>query len=90
MSFRQGRGRDPGRLNWQDTIPEYEANEKHRLRGYQSKSGPAEPRRNPLAFRPMNDGQERLAESASPDPCADSEDLEKQGFAEKAAKNYQL
>ncbi|KAL8849584.1 MAG: hypothetical protein Q9221_005458 [Calogaya cf. arnoldii] len=54
-----------------------------RLRGYQVKSGPAKPRRNPLAFRSLEDAQERLAEAPLPSPDADGEDLERQGFAEK-------
>ncbi|KAL8783224.1 MAG: hypothetical protein Q9213_004788 [Squamulea squamosa] len=54
-----------------------------RLRGYQVKSGPAEPRRNPQAFRSLEDAQERLAEAPLPSYDADGEDLEKQGFVEK-------
>ncbi|KAL8659847.1 MAG: hypothetical protein Q9226_000212 [Calogaya cf. arnoldii] len=54
-----------------------------RLRGYQVKSGPAEPRRNPPAFRSLEDAQERLAEAPLPSSDADGEDLERRGFAEK-------
>ncbi|KAL8772771.1 MAG: hypothetical protein Q9209_002116 [Squamulea sp. 1 TL-2023] len=54
-----------------------------RIRGYQVKSGPAEPRRNPQAFRSFEDAQERLAEAPLPSSDADGEDLERQGFAEK-------
>ncbi|KAL8810804.1 MAG: hypothetical protein Q9200_002295 [Gallowayella weberi] len=54
-----------------------------RLRGYQVKSGPDEPRRNPQAFRSLDDTQERLAEAPVPSSDADGEDLEKHGFAEK-------
>ncbi|KAL8997733.1 MAG: hypothetical protein Q9169_003062 [Polycauliona sp. 2 TL-2023] len=54
-----------------------------RLRGYQVKSGPAEPRRNPLAFRSLDDAHERLAEAPLPSSDANGEDLRRQGFAER-------
>ncbi|KAL8953770.1 MAG: hypothetical protein Q9222_000387 [Ikaeria aurantiellina] len=54
-----------------------------RLRGYQVKSGPAEPRRNPQAFRQLVDAQEKLAEAPLLSPDANGERIEKQGFAEK-------
>lgn len=37
-----------------------------RLRGYQVKSGTAEPRRNPQVYRPLEDATERLADAPSP------------------------
>ncbi|KAL8985667.1 MAG: hypothetical protein Q9205_000681 [Flavoplaca limonia] len=55
-----------------------------RLRGYQVKSGRAEPQRNPRAYRSLEDAQERLAEAPLPSPNADAEHLAQQGFAEKA------
>ncbi|KAL9033682.1 MAG: hypothetical protein Q9180_005819 [Flavoplaca navasiana] len=55
-----------------------------RLRGYQVKSGRAEPRRNPRAYRSLEYAQERLAEAPLPSPNADAEHLAQQGFAEKA------
>ncbi|KAL8698136.1 MAG: hypothetical protein Q9224_001988 [Gallowayella concinna] len=54
-----------------------------RLRGYQVKSGPDEPRRNLQAFRSLEDMQDRLAEAPVPSSDADGKDLEQQGFAEK-------
>lgn len=57
----------------------------HRIRGYQFRSeGKGGPRKNPIAYRPLDDGKEKLAEAALPSPEADAEDLELQGFAEKA------
>ena len=56
----------------------------YRVRGYQFRSeGKGEPRKNPIAYRPLDDGNEKLAEPALPDPDADAEDLEQQGFAKK-------
>ncbi|KAL8702013.1 MAG: hypothetical protein Q9201_004620 [Fulgogasparrea decipioides] len=54
-----------------------------RLRGYQVKSGRAEPRRNPQSYRSLDDSSERLADAPLPSPSANAEDIEKQGFAEK-------
>ena len=55
-----------------------------RVRGYQFKSeGPGESKKNPPAFRNLNDAQERLAEALPPTPSADAQDLEAQGFAER-------
>lgn len=55
-----------------------------RVRGYQFKSeGPGEPKKNPSAYRMLDDASERLADAlALPSPNADGEELEKQGFAE--------
>lgn len=52
-----------------------------RLRGYQVKSGPAEPRRNPQAFRSLENQAERLADADLPSPSAEVKQLEIQGFA---------
>ncbi|KAL9059426.1 MAG: hypothetical protein Q9206_001475 [Seirophora lacunosa] len=54
-----------------------------RLRGYQVKSGTAEPRRNPQAYRALETAAERLAEARSPSTLGDGESLSKQGFAKK-------
>ncbi|KAL8923052.1 MAG: hypothetical protein Q9172_003298 [Xanthocarpia lactea] len=55
-----------------------------RLRGYQVKSGPSQPRRNPQAFRSLEDAQEKLVEAPLlPSSDADGDDLERRGFAEK-------
>ncbi|KAL9128722.1 MAG: hypothetical protein Q9217_002655 [Psora testacea] len=54
-----------------------------RIRGYQSKSeGKEPPRKNPVAYRSLNDRKERLAEVVLPSPSADAVDLEQVGFAE--------
>ena len=54
----------------------------HRVRGYQFRSeGKGGPRKNPIAYRPLDDGKDTLAEAALPSPGADAENLEKQGFA---------
>ncbi|KAI4289490.1 MAG: hypothetical protein L6R35_001242 [Caloplaca aegaea] len=52
-----------------------------RLRGYQVKSGRAEPRRNPQAYRALEDAADKLAEASSPSPAVDGEGLTKQDFA---------
>lgn len=55
-----------------------------RVRGYQFRSeGKGGPRKNPVAYRPLDDGKGKLAEAVLPSPDADAEDLEQQGFAEK-------
>ena len=55
-----------------------------RIRGYQFRSeGKGGPRKNALAYRPLDDGKEKLAEAVLPSPDADAEGLELQGFAEK-------
>lgn len=55
-----------------------------RVRGYQFKSGgPNEVKRNPAAYRTLDDGKDKLANSAMPKPDADADELEAQGFAEK-------
>ena len=55
----------------------------YRARGYQFKSeGKGEPRKNPVAYRSLNDREERLAEAVSPNPKSDAVDLEQVGFAE--------
>lgn len=54
-----------------------------RTRGYQFKSeGKGEPKRNPVAYRPLNGRKERLAEAVLPKPEVDAVDLEAVGFAE--------
>ncbi len=56
----------------------------HRIRGYQFKSeGKGESRKNPVAYGPLDDGKEKLAEALLPSPNADADDLEQHGFAEK-------
>lgn len=56
----------------------------YRVRGYQFKSeGPSEPKKNPSAYRTLDNAAEDLAEvPAMPSPSADAKDLEEQGFAE--------
>ncbi len=54
-----------------------------RVRGYQFKStGHGEPKKNPLAYRKLDDRKEKLAEAALPSPNTDAKDLEEQGFAQ--------
>lgn len=55
-----------------------------RVRGYQFKSeGPGEPKKNPSAYRVLDDASERLADApALPSPSTDGRGLEEQGFAE--------
>ena len=54
-----------------------------RIRGYQFKSeGKGPSRKNPIAFRPLDDRKEKLAEGVLPSPSADAVDLEQIGFAE--------
>lgn len=56
----------------------------YRVRGYQFRSeGKGGPRKNPVAYRPLDDRKEKFPEPAFPGPEADAEDLEQQGFAEK-------
>ena len=55
-----------------------------RIRGYQFKSeGKGEPRKNRPAYRSLEDGKEKLEESAVPSPGLDAQDLEKQGLGGK-------
>lgn len=55
-----------------------------RVRGYQFRSvGKGGPRKNPIAYRSLDDGKEKVAEATLPSPDADAEDLEQQGFAGK-------
>ncbi|CAD6572564.1 MAG: hypothetical protein ASARMPRED_005457 [Alectoria sarmentosa] len=55
-----------------------------RVRGYQFRSeGKGGPRKNPIAYRPLDDGNKELAKSALPSPDDDAKNLEQQGFAEK-------
>ena len=58
-------------------------NEYLRVRGYQFKSEKSEPRRNPPAYRALDDGKEKLAEAQAPSPSADAGDLEARGLGEK-------
>lgn len=54
------------------------------MRGYQYKSeGPGEPRKNPIAYESPNDGQEKLAETASLRNDASAQELQDRGFAER-------
>lgn len=56
----------------------------YRVRGYQFRSeGKGGPRKNPIAYRPLDDGKEKLADAALPSPSANAEDLELQGFTDK-------
>lgn len=56
-----------------------------RIRGYQFKSeGKGEPRKNPPAYRSLDDGREKLEEATLPSPSLEAQDLEEQGFGEKA------
>lgn len=56
----------------------------YRVRGYQFRSeGKGAPRKNPIAYRPLDDGREKLAEAVLPSPNASAEELEQPGFAEK-------
>ena len=56
----------------------------YRVRGYQFRSeGKGGPRKNPIAYRSLDDGKNKLAEAALPSPNADADDLEQQGFAIK-------
>ena len=59
----------------------------YRVRGYQFRSeGKGGPHKNPIAYRPLDDGKGKLAEAAVLSPEADAEDLELQGFAEKVKR----
>lgn len=61
-----------------------DANAKGSVRGYQFKSeGKGEPKKNPPAYRPLDDGKEKLAEAQMPSPDIDAHDMEQLGFAEK-------
>ena len=53
------------------------------MRGYQFKSEKSEPRRNPPAYRALDDHKEKLAEAEAPSPGADAGDLEARGLGEK-------
>lgn len=53
-----------------------------RVRGYQFRSeGKGEPRKNPVAYRSLEDGRESLTDAELPSPTADGEGLEQHGFA---------
>ena len=52
------------------------------VRGYQFKSEQSEPRRNPPAYRALNDAKEKLAEAETLSVSADAGDLEKRGLGE--------
>ncbi|KAI9763550.1 MAG: hypothetical protein M1835_007783 [Candelina submexicana] len=55
-----------------------------RVRGYQFRSiGHGEPKRNPLAYKALDEVKEVLVEATLPSPSADAMDLEEHGFAEK-------
>ena len=54
-----------------------------RVRGYQFRSeGKGGPRKNPIAYRSLDDGKDKLTEAVLPNPNADA-DLKQQGFAMK-------
>lgn len=54
-----------------------------RVRGYQFKSdGKGERRKNPPAYRSLEDAKEKLAEVRMPSPDIDAHDMEQLGFAE--------
>ncbi|EMC93778.1 hypothetical protein BAUCODRAFT_75044 [Baudoinia panamericana UAMH 10762] len=56
-----------------------------RVRGYQFKAeGPGEPKKNKAPFTMLDDGQEKIVESAPPEAGTDASELEAQGFAAKA------
>jgi queuine tRNA-ribosyltransferase subunit QTRTD1 len=55
----------------------------YRVRGYHFKSEKGESRKNPAAYRSLDDAKEKLAEAALPSPSVDAQDPEKHGFAEK-------
>lgn len=58
-----------------------------RVRGYQFKStGPGEGKKNPPAYRMLDDPKESLSEALTPDENADASDLERIGFAEAEDK----
>ncbi|KAL9613279.1 MAG: hypothetical protein Q9167_002188 [Letrouitia subvulpina] len=50
-----------------------------RIRGYQTKSGVNEPRKNPIAFRALDDGKEKLVETTSPSDYKETEGIMNQG-----------
>jgi len=54
------------------------------VRGYQYKSeGGGEPKKNPSAYRMLDEGKEKVAEApVMPSSEVDGEELEKKGFAE--------
>lgn len=54
-----------------------------RVRGYQFKSSMGEVKKNAVAYRPMDNGQEKVAEGVVPCPGADAGDLEQHDFAER-------
>ncbi|KAG8627770.1 hypothetical protein KVT40_003643 [Elsinoe batatas] len=55
-----------------------------RVRGYQFKSeGPGEVKRNPAAYKTLNDAEEKIAETADSNPISDVKDIEGAGLAEK-------
>ncbi|KKY28112.1 putative trna-guanine transglycosylase family protein [Diplodia seriata] len=65
-----------------DQLPE-KTGQGPRLRGYHfTSSGPSEPKKNPSAYRMLDEGKEILAESSTPGSNADAKDLEEKGFAE--------
>lgn len=56
----------------------------YRVRGYQFRSeGKGGPRKNPIAYRPLDDGNKELAKVILPSPDDDAENLEQQRFPEK-------
>ncbi|KAL8693468.1 MAG: hypothetical protein Q9218_001699 [Villophora microphyllina] len=83
-SMRQGNfehNRDTFQQNFQKNLPS-SIGQGPRLRGYQVKSGRSESRRNPPAYRSLNDREDRLAEAVSPSPTTEGEKFEDQGFAD--------
>lgn len=59
------------------------------MRGYQYKSeGGSEPKKNPSAYRMLDDGKEKIADAPTmPGPEVDGEHLEEKGFAEPLVKS---
>lgn len=69
---------------YQSELPE-KTGQGPRIRGYQFKSeGPGEAKRNPSAYRSLNDASEKLAESAVPGPDIDATRLEESGLGRVA------
>lgn len=55
-----------------------------RVRGYQFKSeGKGEPRKNPPAYRMLDEDKEKIEDATLPSPSLNSQNLEEQGFAER-------
>ncbi|EKG18920.1 Queuine/other tRNA-ribosyltransferase [Macrophomina phaseolina MS6] len=65
-----------------DQLPE-KTGQGPRLRGYQfTSSGPGEAKKNPSAYKMLDEGKEVLEESVTPGSATNAKDLEEKGFAE--------